>query len=424
MFGEATRKGGVVFPADSSSTLRARAAALRRMAATAGATTDVQAVEALAVRLETMAARREAEDDEAHRASVGLALRLARTERLGAEEHLAMFGPEQMGRPLSSPRALQIAAEARRAAETALLYNMWAECDCDLTQWREPNGLRPARILIVADSALEQPAVRSVLAALHYEIDTTSNGLQAVRMIRHEGYDLVLVDDLVSGIDGLTIGRLILGLPKEDARPRVIVLASASGRAAAAQLEVGSSCDEVVTRSADLSALLAAVDRQLRLSGRGVNRSAAGATTEDGAAGPDEIVATDHHILLVDDVADVLVTAGAFLAKEGFAVQKAPNGDEALSLIASDAKIDVLVTDFAMPGLSGVELIAQAAQIRPNLRSIVITGYPNADGLAELPPNTTILAKPFRRTALIARIKSLLEEVQSVPDETAARPIG
>lgn len=125
-----------------------------------------------------------------------------------------------------------------------------------------------------------------------------------------------------------------------------------------------------------------------------------------------------HHILVVDDVNDVLVTVGAFLAKAGFPIRKASNGDEAIRLIASDPSIDVLVTDYAMPGLSGGELILLAAQIRPDLKSMIITGYPNADGLTELPPGTTILVKPFRRNALIAGITSLLGEVPLVPDET------
>jgi CheY-like chemotaxis protein len=127
---------------------------------------------------------------------------------------------------------------------------------------------------------------------------------------------------------------------------------------------------------------------------------------------------TGHHILVVDDVADVLVTVGAFLTNAGFTVQKASNGDEALRLIARNPQIDVLVTDFAMPGLSGVDLIAQAMQLRPNLKSLLITGYPNADGLAVLPPYTTILTKPFRRSALLAEVRFLLGESSPTANAT------
>jgi CheY-like chemotaxis protein len=126
-----------------------------------------------------------------------------------------------------------------------------------------------------------------------------------------------------------------------------------------------------------------------------------------------------RHLLVVDDVADVLVTVGAFLANEGFTVHRAANGDEALRLIASDPRIDVLVTDYTMPGLSGAELIGQATQIRPLLKALVITGYPNADGLAELPPRTSILVKPFRRDTLVAAVRSLLGGARPVPTETA-----
>jgi DNA-binding NtrC family response regulator len=126
----------------------------------------------------------------------------------------------------------------------------------------------------------------------------------------------------------------------------------------------------------------------------------------------------DHSILLVDDNTDVLVATGAFLAKEGFLVQMSANGDEALRLVANDPKIDILITDFAMPGLSGVDLIAQAAEIRPAIRTLLITGYPNADGLAELTASTTVLVKPFRGDTLIANIKAILNDMQAVSNET------
>jgi CheY-like chemotaxis protein len=133
---------------------------------------------------------------------------------------------------------------------------------------------------------------------------------------------------------------------------------------------------------------------------------------------PSEAAIAQQSILVVDDVADVLVTVGAFLSKAGFDVQKAADGDEALRMIAIDPQIRILVTDFAMPGLSGADLIAQAMEVRPNLKSLVITGYPNADGLAELPPHTSILVKPFRRDALIAGVQSLLGRMRPIPNET------
>jgi CheY-like chemotaxis protein len=132
--------------------------------------------------------------------------------------------------------------------------------------------------------------------------------------------------------------------------------------------------------------------------------------------------ASEHRAIVVDDVADVQVSVGAFLVNAGFTVKKAANGDEALRVIMSDPSIDVLITDFAMPGLNGADLIGQAIQVRPSMKALVITGYPNADGLTELPTGTTVLAKPFRRAALLAAVKALFEESRAMQEQATTQP--
>jgi two-component system cell cycle response regulator CpdR len=117
-----------------------------------------------------------------------------------------------------------------------------------------------------------------------------------------------------------------------------------------------------------------------------------------------------RHVLVVDDSADVRVAIGAFLLSEGFVVVSAADGDTALRLIASDPQIGILVTDFVMPGLSGVDLITQALKMRPDLKAVLITAFPGADGLAELPSHIKLLAKPFRRSVLINQVKDLVKE--------------
>jgi DNA-binding NtrC family response regulator len=124
-----------------------------------------------------------------------------------------------------------------------------------------------------------------------------------------------------------------------------------------------------------------------------------------------------QNILVVDDDAEALVTVGAFLVNAGLIVEKAASGDEALRKIAADPSINVLVTDLLMPGMSGADLITHAKRVRPNLRALVITGYPDADELVELPPHTPILVKPFRRAALLVEVKSLLGKIP-VPNRT------
>lgn len=116
------------------------------------------------------------------------------------------------------------------------------------------------------------------------------------------------------------------------------------------------------------------------------------------------------HILVVDDVPDVLVTMGAFLQGGGFEVTKAHSADDALRIVAGPLPLSAIVTDYAMPGMSGAELIRQVAQIRPALPSLVVTGYPGVEGLRELPERVHVLHKPFPRAALLEQVMTLLDQ--------------
>lgn len=133
--------------------------------------------------------------------------------------------------------------------------------------------------------------------------------------------------------------------------------------------------------------------------------------TQPGAAQP----TPRRRVLLVDDSSDILVTVGTFLDASGFAVTVACNADTALQLLAT-SRTDLLVTDHAMPGMTGKQLVTQACQQHKGLRALIITGYPNLKELGTLPSGVTLLAKPFRRAELLARIGLLFG-----PDATSAK---
>ena len=81
-------------------------------------------------------------------------------------------------------------------------------------------------------------------------------------------------------------------------------------------------------------------------------------------------------ILLVDD--DELVRAGTAMMLEELGhdvIAEASSGREALALLRERSAVDVLMTDQAMPGMSGLELIGHATALRPGLRVLLATGY-------------------------------------------------
>jgi CheY-like chemotaxis protein len=124
-------------------------------------------------------------------------------------------------------------------------------------------------------------------------------------------------------------------------------------------------------------------------------------------------------ILVVDDAPDVLITTGAFLEKSGFTVVRAENGDRALALIAQSEHFDALVTDYAMPGLNGADLIIEARLIRPELKALIITGYTIGKHPVTLSTDIPVLNKPFKRADLIEAIHQLIDGEPAPVDEAA-----
>lgn len=80
-------------------------------------------------------------------------------------------------------------------------------------------------------------------------------------------------------------------------------------------------------------------------------------------------------ILVVDDDDWVLRTTVRMIETLGYETAAAASGEQALRLIASGVKVGLVLADFAMPGMTGVELAKTIHAARPNLPVIIITGY-------------------------------------------------
>ena len=116
------------------------------------------------------------------------------------------------------------------------------------------------------------------------------------------------------------------------------------------------------------------------------------------AAQPSDAIAAiaPLDILLVDDHGDVRRTTAAMLEDLGHRVVEAQSGPDALALLdVADRPCDLLITDYAMPRLSGTELVRDARRRRGTLPAMIITGYADAEAIDERPDDVAIVAKPF-----------------------------
>jgi CheY-like chemotaxis protein len=130
---------------------------------------------------------------------------------------------------------------------------------------------------------------------------------------------------------------------------------------------------------------------------------AAPAATATAAAGVNRVA----RILVVDDDPLIAMSTADMLEDLGYAVIEADSGKRALEIIAGGQAIDLMMTDQAMPGMTGIQLAELVRSKRPELPVLLATGYTDlpAGKMANLPR----LSKPYQQAQLQAEIEKLLD---------------
>jgi two-component system cell cycle sensor histidine kinase/response regulator CckA len=121
-------------------------------------------------------------------------------------------------------------------------------------------------------------------------------------------------------------------------------------------------------------------------------------------------------VLLVEDQDGIRELVGEFLRRNGYTVLLAVDGDEALRVAAAHGDvINLLLTDVLMPNIGGRELAERLTQVRPQMRVLFMSGYPEhaALGGESMGPPAAVLQKPFSMDNLARKIRSLFDEGES-----------
>ena len=110
-------------------------------------------------------------------------------------------------------------------------------------------------------------------------------------------------------------------------------------------------------------------------------------------------------ILLVDDEDLVRAATADMLVEAGHTVHQAHSGAGAITIFENDPSYDLLVTDYAMPLMSGAALIRRVRELAPGTRALLVTGY--ASATSDVPADVPRIEKPFRAAELIRRVEEL-----------------
>ena len=120
-------------------------------------------------------------------------------------------------------------------------------------------------------------------------------------------------------------------------------------------------------------------------------------------------------LLIVENESAIRYLLQVALRRNGYTVLAAESGREALQLVRNHAgAIHLLITDVMMPDMDGPELVRQLSAIRPDTRTLFMSGYMD-DTLGEggiLSTNANFIQKPFSPGTIAQRVREILDGVE------------
>ncbi len=125
----------------------------------------------------------------------------------------------------------------------------------------------------------------------------------------------------------------------------------------------------------------------------------------------------EFRVLIVDDEAAQREMAGGFLRKQGFGVALAGAGPEALDVLRREP-VGLLLTDVRMPGMSGLDLVAEARRLNPELQVVVMTAYGSIESaVAAMKAGAyEYLTKPIHLEALLHLVRKAQERERLIAE--------
>lgn len=213
--------------------------------------------------------------------------------------------------------------------------------------------MRNMKIFIVDDDADFAEGIGMTLELDGHEVTYARNGEEAVRKFEDQKFDVTLMDIWMPGMDGVETLQRILAI-KPDAK---VVMVSAY-------------CNQELLTQAMDSGALAVLEKPVT------------SQTFDETF---KKIRAPGIVLVVDDDPEFAEGIEALLVGEGYAVVKARTGQAALDHVLNGT-LDVLLLDFRLPDLNGLEVYTQLTRLGRNPPTVVVTGYieEESEGIQEL----------------------------------------
>jgi two-component system, NtrC family, response regulator HydG len=237
------------------------------------------------------------------------------------------------------------------------------------------------RILVVDDDPDICDNLSDILSDLDYQVDTAHDGSKALELVSRQPYDIVLLDLMMPGMDGLTLYRKI----KEQRAATVALLLTAFAGPTTTEDALSAGAWKVLAKPIDFPKLFHLVEEAL----------------------------DQPLVLVVDDDRDLCDNLWELLRAGGFRVCLAYDLSQATETLR-ESSFEVVLIDMRLPDGPGSSVYRLVRATNPQSRTVLITGY--RTDMDELVAQLTgegadsVWYKPFHVPDLIETMKKLAED--------------
>jgi len=246
-------------------------------------------------------------------------------------------------------------------------------------------------VLVIDDDTVVRVLLEAVLIRAYYTPFFCANGKSALDFLEQSKIDIVLLDVKLPDMDGLDLLSTIK--EKHPSCQTIVITGYGSEQIAVQALRRGAL--DYIEKPVNEDELVAALGRAHEKLVKA------------------NVLTDKNSVLVVDDDIEVVDRLKRFLEKEGFLVYPSTKSEEALEVIALH-QIDVIVTDFQMGSMDGLDLLEKAKNLYPDIEGIIVTGHTTGDVLVKALRVGAFdyISKPVDLDALLFAVTKAIERIQ------------
>lgn len=212
---------------------------------------------------------------------------------------------------------------------------------------KKPNRSRKFQILYIEDDPKSRLIVKKILENAGCEIHEASDGKEGIEKAISITPDVILLDIMLPGMDGLEVARKLREMHQTSPIPVIAITARAMPKDREQIIEAG--CNDYITKPIDIPLLLQTLSRTLATELHLTPQVTPPEKREDISVEP------SRTLLLVDDTPHNLVILEKVFTSAGYQTLTATNGVEALETLKTHS-VDMILSDIAMPLMDGYQL--------------------------------------------------------------------